>query len=55
MYTCIYMIGSVYKQGSIAYLGQTAFIQNATLRDNILFGKTHIVSGIYTVPSIYYV
>ena len=26
-------------QGSIAYVAQQAWIQNATLRDNILFGK----------------
>ena len=28
-------------QGSIAYVPQEAWIQNATLRDNILFGKTY--------------
>lgn len=27
------------KQGTIAYIPQQAWIQNATLRDNILFGK----------------
>jgi ATP-binding cassette subfamily C (CFTR/MRP) protein 1 len=26
-------------KGSIAYVAQQAWIQNATLRDNILFGK----------------
>ena len=26
-------------QGSVAYVAQQAWIQNATLRDNILFGK----------------
>ena len=26
-------------QGSVAYVPQQAWIQNATLRDNILFGK----------------
>jgi len=28
-----------YCQGSVAYVAQEAWIQNATLRDNILFGK----------------
>lgn len=27
-------------QGSVAYVPQQAWIQNATLRDNILFGRT---------------
>ena len=27
-------------QGSLAYVPQQAWIQNATLRDNILFGRT---------------
>lgn len=31
--------GSVYRNGSIAYVSQEAWIQNATLKDNILFGK----------------
>jgi len=26
-------------QGSIAYVAQEAWVQNATLRDNVLFGK----------------
>jgi ABC-type multidrug transport system fused ATPase/permease subunit len=30
--------GSVLFRGSIAYCQQSAWIQNATLRDNILFG-----------------
>ena len=29
----------VYFQGSVAYVAQQAWIQNATLRDNILFSK----------------
>uniref|UniRef100_A0AAG5CWE8 ABC-type glutathione-S-conjugate transporter n=1 Tax=Anopheles atroparvus TaxID=41427 RepID=A0AAG5CWE8_ANOAO len=33
------MKGSVNTDGSIAYVPQQAWIQNATLRDNILFGK----------------
>ena len=28
-------------QGSIAYVPQQAWIQNATLKDNILFGKNY--------------
>lgn len=32
--------GRVNTKGSIAYVPQQAWIQNATLRDNILFGKT---------------
>jgi hypothetical protein len=28
-------------QGSVAYTSQQAWIQNATLRDNILFGRIH--------------
>ena len=28
-------------QGSVAYVSQQAWIQNTTLRENILFGKTH--------------
>lgn len=31
--------GKVNTKGSIAYVPQQAWIQNATLRDNILFGK----------------
>ncbi|XP_036408292.1 multidrug resistance-associated protein 1 isoform X1 [Megalops cyprinoides] len=31
--------GSVYVKGSVAYVPQQAWIQNATLRDNILFGR----------------
>ena len=27
-------------QGSVAYVPQQAWIQNATVRDNILFGRT---------------
>ncbi|XP_071386567.1 ATP-binding cassette sub-family C member 2 [Centroberyx affinis] len=33
--------GSVNIQGSLAYVPQQAWIQNATLRDNILFGSAH--------------
>jgi ABC-type multidrug transport system fused ATPase/permease subunit len=28
-------------QGSVAYVAQQAWIQNATLKDNILFGKPY--------------
>ena len=28
------------SQGSVAYVAQEAWIQNATLKDNILFGRT---------------
>lgn len=31
--------GSVTLRGSVSYVGQTAFILNATLRDNVLFGR----------------
>ncbi|KAK2566616.1 Multidrug resistance-associated protein 1 [Acropora cervicornis] len=31
---------SMYRQGSVAYVPQQAWIQNATVRDNILFGKS---------------
>eukprot|EP00916_Digyalum_oweni_P008083 GHVL01013527.1.p1 GENE.GHVL01013527.1~~GHVL01013527.1.p1 ORF type:complete len:1441 (-),score=279.03 GHVL01013527.1:18-4340(-) len=31
--------GTVETQGSIAYVSQSAWIQNATVKDNILFGK----------------
>lgn len=34
------LTGRVNTKGSIAYVPQQAWIQNATLRDNILFGKT---------------
>lgn len=30
-----------FPQGSVAYVPQQAWIQNATLRDNILFGKAY--------------
>ncbi|XP_077481255.1 ATP-binding cassette sub-family C member 3 isoform X2 [Stigmatopora argus] len=33
--------GDVSIRGSVAYVPQQAWIQNATLRDNILFGKTY--------------
>ena len=33
------LITSVFFQGNIAYVPQEAWIQNMTLRDNILFGK----------------
>jgi ATP-binding cassette subfamily C (CFTR/MRP) protein 1 len=29
----------MYQQGSVAYVAQQAWIQNATLRDNVMFGK----------------
>ncbi|KAL9964349.1 hypothetical protein ACROYT_G027978 [Oculina patagonica] len=32
--------GKVYVKGSVAYVPQQAWIQNATLRENILFGRT---------------
>ena len=31
----------VFFQGTIAYVPQQAWIQNATLRDNVLFGKKY--------------
>lgn len=33
------MKGTVRVSGSVAYVPQAAWIQNATLRDNILFGQ----------------
>ncbi|XP_061564507.1 ATP-binding cassette sub-family C member 3 isoform X2 [Cololabis saira] len=33
--------GDISVRGSVAYVPQQAWIQNATLRDNILFGKTY--------------
>uniref|UniRef100_A0A8K9XIF3 ATP-binding cassette, sub-family C (CFTR/MRP), member 3 n=1 Tax=Oncorhynchus mykiss TaxID=8022 RepID=A0A8K9XIF3_ONCMY len=35
------MEGDISIQGSVAYVPQQAWIQNATLRDNILFGKAY--------------
>lgn len=38
----IYRIsGDINYSGSVSYVPQTPFIQNATLKDNILFGKTY--------------
>uniref|UniRef100_A0A4W3JNK8 ATP-binding cassette, sub-family C (CFTR/MRP), member 3 n=1 Tax=Callorhinchus milii TaxID=7868 RepID=A0A4W3JNK8_CALMI len=34
--------GSVSVQGSVAYVPQQAWVQNATLRENIVFGQPHI-------------
>lgn len=34
---CVY--GTVFVKGRIAYVGQQAFIQNGSLRDNIIFGR----------------
>jgi ABC-type transport system involved in cytochrome bd biosynthesis fused ATPase/permease subunit len=31
--------GVLASRGSIAYVSQVAWIQNATLKDNVLFGK----------------
>ena len=33
--------GNIKVKGSIAYVAQQAWIQNATVRDNILFGKVY--------------
>ena len=33
--------GEVFKKGSVAYVSQEAWIQNSTLRDNVLFGKIY--------------
>ena len=35
----IQMFHNSFFQGSTAYVSQQAWIQNATLRDNVLFGK----------------
>ena len=37
---------SLFPQGRVAYVPQQAWIQNATVRDNILFGK-HINHSLY--------
>lgn len=34
--------GNVYVKGSIAYVPQEAWIQNATIKDNILFGSPYV-------------
>ena len=36
MHVCLFC-----RQGSVAYVPQQAWIQNATLRENILFGKEY--------------
>ncbi|KAI5087921.1 canalicular multispecific organic anion transporter 1 [Silurus meridionalis] len=41
--------GSVHIKGSVAYVPQQAWIQNATLKDNILFGSTEDVMRFQTV------
>jgi len=33
--------GNVYVDGTVAYVSQQAWIQNATVRDNILFSSAH--------------
>ena len=33
--------GQVARRGRVAYVGQRAFIQNSTLRDNVTFGLAH--------------
>lgn len=39
--------GRVNTKGSVAYVPQQAWIQNATLRDNVLFGKS-LEHSVYT-------
>ncbi|KAL0180196.1 hypothetical protein M9458_025638, partial [Cirrhinus mrigala] len=34
--------GQISIRGSVAYVPQQAWIQNATLRDNILFGRPYV-------------
>lgn len=36
-----YLLTFDFFQGSIAYVAQQAWIQNASVRDNILFGKPY--------------
>lgn len=47
--------GSIAVDGSFAYVAQQAWILNATLRDNILFGKEFDEErSVYVnVPSLY--
>jgi len=33
--------GANYTHGSISYVGQTAWLQNATMRENIIFGTPY--------------
>ncbi len=42
--------GSVEVYGSVAYVSQEPWIQNATLRDNILFGREY--NKVSTMSSI---
>lgn len=37
----ICVLGEVSIKGKVAYLGQRPFIQNSTLKDNILFGQPY--------------
>ena len=41
--------GTIARQGSIAYVGQQAWIQNLSLRDNILFGQDLISEKYRTI------
>ena len=41
----------MYLQGTIAYVPQQAWIQNLTLRDNVLFGKPYVKSTYQIVLS----
>ena len=41
--------GTIARQGSIAYVGQQAWIQNLSLRDNILFGQDLILEKYRTI------
>ncbi|KAG8546688.1 hypothetical protein GDO81_029970 [Engystomops pustulosus] len=44
--------GSIAVNGSFAYVAQQAWILNATLRDNILFGKDYDEERYNTVLSV---
>ena len=44
--------GSVYVSGSLGYCSQSAWIQNASIRDNILFGLSYNESRYNTAISV---
>ena len=44
--------GSVYVSGSLGYCSQSAWIQNASVRDNILFGLSYNESRYNTAISV---
>ncbi len=41
MYNAVSLILVLILQGTLAYVAQQAWIQNATVRDNVLFGRPY--------------